>query len=206
MSQCSMSQCSLSHYSINANQHRERLHWGHKTAALRAPMIIRLSHSMMKKLGLSATDLSVTETLTPAPHPLCDWALHLYRYQRTQYIISTNTTSLSSFVFAGRGLADQRSFTNQFFLLLREHHRLLEMEEAFEQCIAPCETTIHWSKVGNRSVTGSMNELILQALYLQEEREWSLAEVSRELNNLPLSVISYQRPVDVHRKLATSRT
>jgi hypothetical protein len=110
-------------------------------------MIIRLSHSMMKKLGLA-----VTETLPSAPHPLCDWALHLYRYQRTQYIISTNTTSLSSFILAGRGISNQRSFLNQFVLSLREHHRLLGMAGAYDQILAPCEATTHWSKVGNRSV------------------------------------------------------
>lgn len=151
---------------------------------------------MMKKLGLS-----VNETLMPAPHPLSDWALHLYRYQRTQYIISTNTSSLFSFIFAGRGITDEIVFKSQFVSSLREHHQAIGMAEAYNQFIDPDTGHFSFSKVGNRSVTGSMNELILQAMYLQEERNLTLPELSLKLNHTLLSAIDYQKPIEAHRKL-----
>ena len=167
-------------------------------------MIIRLSQQMMKKLGLL-----VCTTAEPVANPLCDWAVHLYRSQRTQYILATNTTSLFSVTFYGRGLTDEKTFLNAFLSALREHHKAIGLEAAYEGCILPCMSNIIWSKAGNRSVTGSMNEMIYHAKWILEDEELkggkiNPAELTYLLNGNILSFIKYQKPLEAHRKLCST--
>jgi len=131
---------------------------------------------MMKKSGLT-----VHTIVEPAANPLCDWAVHLYRHPRTQYI-------------------------SQLFPALHEHHIDAGLEEAFECFIAPRTGEVIWSKVGSRSVTGSMNEMIYYAKWLLDEDNLSLTALNRHLNENILSYIQYQKPLEAHRKLASLRT
>lgn len=161
-------------------------------------MIIRLSQQMMKKVKVS-----VPASLEPAPNPLCDWAVHLYRSRRLQYLLATNTTSLFSVTFSGRGITDQEVLQSRLFPALHQLHSDAGLEETFERFIAPCVGQVAWSKAGNRSVTGSMNELIYQAQWIMEERALSSLELSQELNQSLFSFIQYQRPLEAHRQLAS---
>jgi len=159
-------------------------------------MIIRLSQQMMKKLGLA-----VTLTAEPADNPLCDWSVHLFRSQRTQYVLAVNSTSLFAVTFYGRGVTDERSFLGAFLTSLLEHHEAARLETAYTELIRACTNTIIWSKAGNRSVTGSMNEMIYHAKWTLEEEALTTVELSNELNDNILSYIKYQNPLEAHRNL-----
>ena len=56
-------------------------------------MIVRLSGKLAKKIGESPT-----ESLPQDPNPFADWSCHLFRADRVQYILITNTPSLYSMV------------------------------------------------------------------------------------------------------------
>jgi len=64
-------------------------------------MIIRLTQKLAKKIGESPT-----EVLPPHSNPFADWCGHLFQAGRTQFIIVTNTHSLYSFIFYGRGITN----------------------------------------------------------------------------------------------------
>ena len=54
-------------------------------------MIVRVSAKLGKKI-----DLSPDRVLPAHPNPFADWSSHLFRADRTQYILITNTASLYS--------------------------------------------------------------------------------------------------------------
>ena len=164
-------------------------------------MIIRLSQQMSKKVKLPG--LPPHEA---AANPLCDWAMHLFRFNRLQYLLATNTTSLFSVVIPGRGIADGVILLSRLFPALHELHCHAGLEEAFERFIAPKVAHVVWSKANNRAVTGSMNQLIYEAQWLLEDSELkasglSPAELSQRLNLSLFSLLKYQRPLEAHHQL-----
>jgi hypothetical protein len=109
--------------------------------------------------------------------------------------------------FSGRGITDEEILLSRLFPALHELHSAAGLAEAFEQFIAPEVDHVLWSRAANRSVTGSMNELIYQAQWLLKDsmiegRELTPLELSQELNQTLFSFINYQRPLEAHQQLA----
>ena len=65
----------------------------------------------------------------------------------------------------------------------------------------PETSSISFSKALNRSVTGSMNELILYAQVILAEEKISLYDVSFKLNDMLLSYIEYVRPREAFEQM-----
>ena len=78
-------------------------------------------------------------------------------------------------------------------------------ESIFEKFIVPSMDSVRFSKALNRSVTGSMNELIFQAKYELIEPELSLNEISFRLNEVIMSYLNNGVPEDVFQELANNR-
>ena len=160
-------------------------------------MVIRLSQQMMKKLHHLTT-----MTAEPAAEPLCDWALHLFRHGHIHYILATNTRSLFSVVLLGRGITTGENLLTRLIPALREAHRGAGLEGAFEVSIAPHFDKVVWSKIGNRAVTGSMNEMIHHAKWILDEDDLGPLQLGDRINNNILSLIGYQKPAEAHREMA----
>jgi hypothetical protein len=168
-------------------------------------MTIRISGVVMEKLGTP-----VTGTAAPEENPLCDWAIHLFRSQRHQYLLAVNTTSLFPVVLRGRGITSQASFLKVFLPALREQHRVAGLEEGFERLIGCSLQPVRWSKVGNRRVTGSMNEIIALAKFILEEADWNqhsitMAQLALELSGTILTFTAYHKLLESHRALMESQ-
>ncbi len=67
--------------------------------------IIRVSGKLGKKIGRSPDQ----ETLMHK-NPYLDWSVHLFRADRIQYILMTNTASLYSALIYGRVITDDNQF------------------------------------------------------------------------------------------------
>lgn len=159
-------------------------------------MIIRLSNDMQKKVHLR-----LTETAPPSPSFLLDWALHLFRYQGRQYIIVTNTTSLFSTVVAGKGVRNQKSLVGELLPTLIEAHRAVGFGGATGELESVQVENVSFSKVGNRVVTGSMNQIITYTQYMMDEEPEDLGELTRMINQNIFTFTNYHRAEDVHRRL-----
>jgi len=61
--------------------------------------------------------------------------------------------------------------------------------------------TILFAKALNRSVIGSMNDLVYNAQVLLTENEISPFDVSFELNKMPMSYLNYDVPHDAFGKM-----
>ena len=163
-------------------------------------MIFRLSAKLGKKLKLSPT-----EVLPACANPFTDWFAHLFTADRAQYILITNTVSLYSRVIFGRGITDDSTFLKHVISSLSEFMK----DDGFlfirDRVFLPDTESISFSKALNRSVTGSMNELVMFAQAILTEEEISPYDVSFRLNKFLLSYLDYEYPHDAFGKMKIRR-
>src|SRR5690348_9708512 len=145
-------------------------------------MILRLSQKLSTKFKVT-----LSKVVPPDPNPFADWSANLLTAGRTQFIIVTNTPSPYSTVFYGRGIADDGQFVGRVLEAIREFMAADGLEFVFRRFISPASGTVQFSKALNRSVTGSMNDLIVHAKWLLTEGELSPHDTSLRLNETPMS-------------------
>lgn len=158
-------------------------------------MIIRLTQKLAKKIKVAPT--------TAAPcteNPFGDWTANLFTVGRVQYIILTHSASLYSVVLPGRGINDSDKFIECVVSALGEQMADAGYGDVFEQHIAPLARSIRFSKTGDRSVLGSMNDLVLHAKYRLADEPLIVAV--KGLNQIPMGALGYQFPRDVLANLA----
>jgi hypothetical protein len=161
-------------------------------------MIIRLSQKLAKKLKVGP--------LTAMPsdeNPYADWSAHLFTADRTQYIILANTQSLYSVVMYGKGINDDSRFIGRALDNIREFMEGDGQAFAYQRFIAPAGGSVRFAKALNRSVTGSMNDLIKFAKHGLIEQELSPYDVGFNLNQIPMSALRYQQPREAFKTLAS---
>ena len=165
-------------------------------------MILRLSHKLAKKIRVGKLDeLPLNE------NPYADWSGHLFLVDRVQYIILSNTKSLYSCVLFGKGITDDGTFIARSLSILREFMEDDGQQFAYHKFIAPTTGTVSFAKALNRSVTGSMNELVLAAKRVLASGNVSPHDVGFELNSLLLSALSsdksrgYGKPKQAFKRL-----
>ena len=118
-------------------------------------MILRLSQKLNTKIKAG--------TLKAMPlddNPYADWSCHLFTADRTQYIIVSNTKSLYSCVLYGKGITNDSVFIERVLSSLREFMEDDGQSFIYQKFVAPASGTVSFAKALNRSVTGSMNDLI----------------------------------------------
>jgi hypothetical protein len=165
-------------------------------------MIFRLSQKLAKKLKAGKLiDMPLDE------NPYADWSCHLFTADRTPYIILSNTASLYSCVMFGKGITDDNRFIERALSTIREFMEDDGQQFAYRKFIAPASGTVSFAKALNRSVTGSMNDLIKFAkMYLTEEK-LSPHDTCLKLNEMPMSALKnaegrkYAIPRDAFRRL-----
>lgn len=158
-------------------------------------MIIRLTQKLAKKIKVAPTTVeSRTE------NPFTDWTANLFTVGRAQYIILTHSASLYSVVFPGRGINDSGKFIKRVLSAMGAQMEDAGYGDVFEKNLAPLAENIRFSKTGDRSVLGSMNDLVLQAKYRLADE--SLPDAVKGLNKTPMGALGYQYPRDALAKLA----
>ena len=164
-------------------------------------MIFRLSHKLAKKLRISS--------LKPAPadpNPFADWSAHLFTAHRTQYVILTNTMSLYSTVIYGRGITDDSQFLDRALNSMREFMVDDGQEFIYRRFVAPSSRNVRFASALNRSVTGSMNDLIDEAQMRLTEYDLSPFDTSFNLNEMPMSYLDYRKPREEFKSLGSGQS
>jgi hypothetical protein len=165
-------------------------------------MIFRLSQRLNTKLK--------TGTLAVLPlveNPFADWSAHLFTADRTQYILVCNTKSLYSTVLYGTGITHDGQFIDRALSSIREFMQDDGQQFTYHRFIAPATATVRFAKALNRSVTGSMNDLIVHATVWLTEGDLSPHEVGFRLNGIPFSSLvgpggdAYGTPREVFKAL-----
>jgi len=159
-------------------------------------MIFRLSQKLAKKLKTA-----LPKPVPADPNPFADWSAHLFTADRTQYVILTNTPSLYSTVIYGKGISNDSHFLDRALSAIREFLVADGQEFIFRRFIAPAAATVQFASALNRSVTGSMNDLVRFAEMWLTEGELSPFDVGSKLNDMPMSYLDYRNPRDAFKAL-----
>ena len=152
-------------------------------------MIFRLSQKLNAKIKAGAL-----RALPPHENPLADWSAHLFVAGRMQYLLLSNTKSLYSTVLYGRGVTTDSHFIERALGGIRDFMEAQAQGDIFRRLIAPASATVRFAKALDRSVTGSMNDLIGRATLWLAEGELSLYEVGDRLNDTLLSALGHGKP------------
>ncbi len=162
-------------------------------------MIFRLSQKLSTKI--SAGKLN-DEPLDNDPY--ADWSSHLFTADRTHYILLTNTSSLYSCVMFGKGITGDQPFIERTLSTIRDFTEYDGQAFVYQRFIAPSSSTVTFAKALNRSVTGSMSEMIYHAKMWLIEDDLSPFDVGFKLNEIPMSPLGYRHPRDQFKTMLDS--
>lgn len=151
-------------------------------------MILRLSQKLCTKIKAGSL-----KTLPLDDNPFADWTAHLFVADRTQYIIVSNTKSLYSTVLCAKGITNDSRFIERALGSIREFMQDDGQEFVYRRFIVPASGTVSFAKALNRSVTGSMNDLINHAKAWLSDGELSPHDVGFKLNGVLISAIALSK-------------
>ena len=152
-------------------------------------MIFRLSQKLNTKIKAGAFGVMPLDD-----NAYADWSCHLFTADRTQYFLLTNTKSLYSCVMYGKGITNDSIFIDHALNNIREFMEHDGQAFVYQRFIAPASESVSFAKALNRSVTGSMNDLINHATMWMIEEELSPFDVGVKLNEIPFSSLDYNNP------------
>jgi hypothetical protein len=152
-------------------------------------MIFRLSQKLNTKIKAGPL-----ESLPLDENPLADWSAQLFVVGRSFYILLGNTKSLFTTVLDGKGMTNASHFIERSLTSIREFTEGAGQESAYRRFIASAGESVRFAKALNRSVTGSMNDMIRHATYWLNDGELSLHEIGGRLNNIPMSALGNGKP------------
>lgn len=162
-------------------------------------MILRLSQKLAKKIKTTPT-----RVLPLDGNPLADWSAHLFVADRAHYILLSNTASLYSAVIHGRGVTCENALLKRGLDQIRELMNDDGLGFFYRRFVAPATATVRFSKALDRSVIGSMNELVFHAKFWLTERDASPYDASFHLNEIPMSPHGYANPREALKSLELS--
>ena len=166
-------------------------------------MIFRLSQKLNAKVKAGKLD-----TVPQSQDPFADWSCHLFNVSRTQFIIVCNTTTLYSCLMYARGNSNDSRFITNALDMIRDSLEADGYSDVYQQRVAPASAEVQFAKALNRSVTGSINELLIHGKIRLDEDQ-SPFEVGRYLNTILMSPLGqgkndYGTPSDAFSQLASS--
>ncbi len=148
-------------------------------------MIFRLSQKLNTKIKAGTLP-----TLPLDENPFADWSAHLFVADRTQYILVSNTKSLYATVMYAKGINNDSTFIERTLSNLGEFMSDDGQQFVYRRFIAPGSASVRFAKALDRTVTGSMNDLINHATAWLEEGDLSPYDVGFKLNDVLLSSIA----------------
>lgn len=128
----------------------------------------------------------------PATHPCADWCCHVFTVARHRYFLVTQATTFFSVVLNAKGANNPSDFVATVTAGLRTYLVDAGHPFAYERFIAPALATVGFSPVGNRQITGVMNDFIQMAPYFLTDL--SAFETSDRLNRVPLRPLGMKSP------------
>ena len=162
-------------------------------------MIFRLSQKLNTKIEAGTLGAQALDE-----NPFGDWSAHLFAAARTQYIIVCNTRSLYSTVMYAKGITNDNLFITGVLGGLREFMEDDGQEFIYTRLISPASATVRFAKALDRSVTGSMNDLIYHATMYLIEDEMAPHDVGFKLNEIPFSTLAYANSRDTFKAMAAA--
>jgi hypothetical protein len=149
-------------------------------------MIRRLPLTLNARLGGGPLAASASHA-----SPLLDWSVRAFAAGRTEYVLLSNTRSLYSAVLDGVVNENAARFAERVVGVIRA---ILEGAGHGPFACISSELTpesVRFAKGLDRTVTGSMNELVAYATTMLAGGDLSVPEVGVRLNDLLLSALAH---------------
>ena len=143
-----------------------------------------------------ARRLGITVPLVPPPvsNRVADWCAHEFRFSRYRYLIFCNTASLYPVVMLATGVTDGEKLMMRMLGGLQTCLKGGALEQQFQQQILPAGPALQWAPIPDRSVLGSINELVFLAKCFLEARGDGPEELSRRLAHTPMMAMGGKSP------------
>lgn len=109
----------------------------------------------------------------------------------------------------GNGITDRNRFIERAFNAMREFREDDGQAFVYQRFIAPSAATVSFAKARSRSVTGSMNELVMAATHSLESSDVAPHDMGFFLNDFLLSSVAtkedrgYGRPKGTFKQLSS---
>ena len=159
-------------------------------------LTIRPTKMLARRLGIELPAAPPVVT-----NRVADWCAHEFRVSRHRYLIFCNTASIYPVVMMARGVTDGPKLAARLMGGLLTCLRGGELEVQFQRRILSERPVIQWAPIPDRTILGSMNDLIFQARYGLEHRDFPPVELSRWLAETPMSALGGNSPDRVFPKL-----
>lgn len=104
-------------------------------------------------------------------------------------------------LMSGREISSAEAFMQRAAEVMKESFGSGSLASFYEDHIAPSMRGISFSKALNRSVTGSMNDMVHHAKFLVTQQDLTLSETALYLNDIPFSSLKYLSPREAFNAL-----
>ena len=145
--------------------------------------------------------IALPQTPPPVANRVADWCAHEFRVGRYRYLIFCNTATLYPVVCHARGVADDHSLIERLAETLRLNLTGADLAHQFKQRIAPELAAVQWAPIPDRSILGSINEMIYMTTVALVEENKAPEELSRWLAETPMSALGGNSPKRVFPRL-----
>lgn len=146
-------------------------------------MILRLPQTLNARLGDGTLAASASHA-----NPLLDWSVRAFAAGKKEYVLLSNTRSLYSAVLDGVAGEKSGRFAVRAAGAVGAILNAAGQFVGVGRDLAP--ESVRFAKSLDRSVTGSMNELVAYAALLLADGDVSVPEVGVRLNDLLLSALA----------------
>ena len=162
-------------------------------------MIVRTTEKLAKQI-----DVPFLSVLPLAKNPFADWTCRVFTVgERETLMLITNTASLYSLLAPAKGLETLEQFDYGLIRYLERHMLINGFEDVFRKHIVPELKTMRFAKTLNRSVTGSMTDMVKLAGYMLVEDGNTLEQVAGKLHETRFKAVEHSHPRDRFAELTT---
>lgn len=171
--------------------------WRRFSSTLWPMMTIRPTKMLARRLRLGV----VPDGMPVVTNRVADWCAHEFMVSRWVFLIFCNTASLYPVLTEARGVTDDDALSRRLAETLRLNLADGPHAFAYGRWIAPATAVVEWAAIPDRSVLGSINDLIFAAKWGLRDG-MSPLELSRRLAQTPLSILGMNSPERVFPKIA----
>lgn len=164
-------------------------------------LIFRVTQKLADKLKIAPTI-----ALPRAADPLTDWTANLFVANRSQYIIVTNSATLYSVIFPGRGITRPEHFIEGAYAAMIDQMLKDGCGDLFKERIVPAGNEVVFSKTGDRKLMGSINDLVHCAKADIKYGGDSPEETTAKIIEMPMGALNYAFPREEMRALTDPPT
>ena len=161
-------------------------------------LLLRCTNKVLKELNMSKSSFpDVMEN----EHPLLEWYVNLFYFNRKKCLLFTNAASLFSFVAHD---VKRKEIINLDKLFREELAKAMSYEDFNSEQIKFVNEQIGeiiLLKTASHSILASMNDLVRHCIYskirlAEDDNMEDVGEIQRDLNEIPMGALKYQFSIE----------